>query len=109
MTTQPAVSQPPQQLTSTPTMRYLPYPIEKPSVYIGMDQLHYFLGMLKDWFQDYMDDWHRERFWQYIRENCPELMQVIESDLIDIKSVVFTSELFSQAFYSTKEKENEAP
>jgi hypothetical protein len=104
ITTQPEVSQPPQQLTSTPTMRYSPFPFEKASVYVGIDQFDYFLSMLEDWLQYHMEDRYRERFWQAIRKNCPELIQVIESDRMEIKSVVFTWELLSRAFDTEKDR-----
>jgi hypothetical protein len=104
----PTVSnQLPQSLTSTPTMQYRPLRyIQDPSVYVGMDQFDYFLGML----QSYLDEKRAAWFWQCIREDCPELMRIIEAkqtaSLTAFKAITLTWELSSQAFDSKELERN---
>ena len=112
----PSPVQLPTSLTSTPTMRYSPFPRDpKPSVYLGMDQLGFFLNILKDRLENYLSDEVREHFWQVIRQDCPEMMQVLDErretgGLVNqFHAITFSSEMVSQAFdyrfYSTPESE----
>jgi hypothetical protein len=62
---------------------------------IGMDQLSYFVDMMKD----YLVPELREHFWITIRENCPDLMQAIEGRfLTEMRAITFTRDLVSPAF-----------
>ncbi len=65
--------------------------------HIGMDQLAYFVGMIKI----YLDSNDQEHFWSQIRENCPDLMQAIEASFKSVygwDTITFTRNICSPAF-----------
>ena len=66
---------------------------------IGMDQLAYFARMMKY----YLDPDQSAHFWSKIRENCPDLMQMMDTfdqplPFTVMRKVTFTWDLHSPAF-----------
>jgi hypothetical protein len=64
---------------------------------IGMDQLSYFVNMMKN----YLDPDRSKRFWKQIHEDCPELMQAIDASFApasEWREITFTWSRISPAF-----------
>ena len=72
----------------------LRYTRPKAPIRLPMDQLSFCFSLLGT----YLDPDKEERFWDMIRENCPELASAVESDFYyesKFKGITFTRELYT--------------
>jgi hypothetical protein len=71
----------------------------KETRHIGMDQLAYFVNMVDSYLDIDLPD-RRARFWDRIREDCPELMQAIDAQFAPegLREITFTWSRTSPAF-----------